>query len=112
LDLSQQLLSPEAGTAQKNFLVIYVTMGFERLPDDEARAVANLLLKNDNVLELSESHRTSILLMLLPMLHHLQFKTGELEMSAKSSAIVLEFLSNIMLLTPGAWKDRYSCRKK
>lgn len=86
--------------------MIYFTVGFERLPVDKAKAVANLILSGDHVSALSEAHRTNILFCLLPMVQHLQFKAGELEMTTKSVELVLEFANNIMLITPSAWKDR------
>ena len=86
--LLQQYCDPSASSFVINFTIIYLKMGFPRLPlDEKVKLIPNMLMSLDGK---PYSHQDSILNMILPWLEHVKAPTD-------NPGILYHQLNNIFL---------------
>ncbi|XP_068630379.1 proteasome-associated protein ECM29 homolog [Battus philenor] len=79
-----------------NFSIIYITMGFPRLPRDKQLALAPLLLE---VIENKpQGHQDGILMLVMPLLGDIKEKDLNLKEKPKLSSLILKFALDVLLL--------------
>ncbi|XP_048484818.1 proteasome adapter and scaffold protein ECM29 isoform X3 [Plutella xylostella] len=96
----QTLLSlyrdPKANSFIINFTIIYITMGFPRLPKDQQLALAPSLL--EAIENKPQGHQDGILMLVMPLLGSIKETDLNLKEKPKVANLILKFANDILLL--------------
>ncbi|XP_039748644.1 proteasome-associated protein ECM29 homolog [Pararge aegeria] len=87
---------PAANSFIINFTIIYITMGFPRLPKDQQLNLAPLLLEAIENKPLA--HQDSILMLVMPLLGDIKEQNLNLKEKPKLAALILKFATDVLLL--------------
>ncbi|XP_041976007.1 proteasome-associated protein ECM29 homolog [Aricia agestis] len=94
--LLQLYKDPAANSFIINFTIIYITMGFPRLPRDRQLALAPSLL--EAIENKPQGHQDGILMLVMPLLREIKGDSLSLKAKPKLSAMILKFATDVLLL--------------
>ncbi|XP_052738355.1 proteasome-associated protein ECM29 homolog [Bicyclus anynana] len=94
--LLQLYKDPAANSFIINFTIIYITMGFPRLPRDQQLNLAPMLL--EAIESKPQAHQDSILMLVMPLLGDIKEQNLNLKEKPKVSALILKFATDVLLL--------------
>ncbi|KAG6456419.1 hypothetical protein O3G_MSEX009728 [Manduca sexta] len=79
-----------------NFSIIYITLGFPRLPRDQQLSLAPTLL--EAIENRPQGHQDNILILLMPLLGDIKETDLNLKDKPKVSSLILKFATDVLLL--------------
>ncbi|CAG5035645.1 unnamed protein product [Parnassius apollo] len=94
--LLQLYSDPSANSFIINFTIIYITMGFPRMPRDKQIALAPSLL--EAIENKPQGHQDGILMLVMPLLGDIKESDLNLKEKPKASALILKFATDVLLL--------------
>ncbi|CAH2075093.1 unnamed protein product, partial [Iphiclides podalirius] len=94
--LLQLYRDPTANSFIINFTIIYITMGFPRLPRDKQLTLGPSLL--EAIENRPQGHQDGILMLLMPLLGDIKEKDLNLKEKPKVSSLILKFSLDVLLL--------------
>ncbi|CAK1553468.1 unnamed protein product [Leptosia nina] len=94
--LVQSYRDPTANSFIINFSIIYITMGFPRLPREQQLKLAPSLL--ESLENRPQSHQDQILMLVIPLLAEIKETDLNLKEKPKVSALILKFATDVLLL--------------
>ncbi|VVC92331.1 unnamed protein product [Leptidea sinapis] len=107
--LLQSYRDPSANSFIINFSIIYLTLGFPRLPREQQLKLAPAIL--ESIENRPQTHQDMLLMLVMPLLGEIKESTLNLKEKPKISALVLKCATDVMLLTyralPNSGEDEF-----
>ncbi|XP_026729465.1 proteasome-associated protein ECM29 homolog [Trichoplusia ni] len=94
--LLQLYKEPNSNSFIINFSIIYITMGFPRLPRDQQLTLAPTLL--EAIENKPQSHQDGILMLVMPLLGEIKETNLSLKEKPKAATLLLKFATDVLLL--------------
>ncbi|CAH4007387.1 unnamed protein product [Pieris brassicae] len=94
--LVQSYREPSANSFIINFSIIYITMGFPRLPREQQLKMAPSLL--ESIENRPQSHQDQILMLVIPLLANIKETELNFKEKPKVSTMILKFATDVLLL--------------
>ncbi|RVE49284.1 hypothetical protein evm_006078 [Chilo suppressalis] len=94
--LLQLYKDPSANSFIINFTIIYITMGFPRLPREQQLSLAPSLL--EAIEKKPQGHQDGILMLVMPLLGEIKESDLNLKEKPKLSSLILKFATDVLLL--------------
>ncbi|KAJ2947108.1 hypothetical protein O0L34_g16457 [Tuta absoluta] len=94
--LLQHYKDPTANSFIINFTIIYITMGFPRLPRDQQLLLAPSLL--EAIENKPQGHQDGILVLVMPLLGDIKESALNLKEKTKVASLILKFALDVLLL--------------
>ncbi|XP_052750867.1 proteasome-associated protein ECM29 homolog [Galleria mellonella] len=94
--LLQLYRDPTANSFIINFSIIYITMGFPRLPRDQQLSLAPSLL--EALENKPQGHQDSLLMLVMPLLGDIKEANLNLKEKPKVASLILKFATDVLLL--------------
>ncbi|XP_053602483.1 proteasome adapter and scaffold protein ECM29 isoform X2 [Plodia interpunctella] len=105
--LLQLYRDPNANSFIINFTIIYITMGFGRMPrDQQLRLAPSLLEALENK---PQPHQDGLLMLVMPVLGDIKEAEFNLKEKPKLAALVLKFATDVLLLPYRALPNSAEC---
>nr|XP_049703179.1 proteasome adapter and scaffold protein ECM29 [Helicoverpa armigera] len=94
--LLQLYMEPTSNSFIVNFTIIYITMGFPRLPHDQQLSLAPSLLQA--IENKPQGHQDGILMLVMPLLGNIKENDLNLKEKPKVANLILKFATDVLLL--------------